>query len=172
MILPLVHGCHRVARAASAVLLFAAAMLAVAERPALAAEGPFAGLAGSWSGSGAVSLPNGARERIRCRATYTVGSGGNSLQQSLRCASDSYHFELRSSVNSDGSSISGSWSESTRNLNGRVSGRARGNQITALVEANGFSATITIVTNGSRQSVSIRSLSHELAGATISLSRS
>ena len=167
------HACAPWAgRTACAVVLFAAALFTVAEAPALAAEGPFAGLAGSWSGSGAVSLPNGARERIRCRATYTVGSGGNSLQQSLRCASDSYHFELQSNVNSDGNSISGSWSESTRNLNGRVSGRARGNLINALVEANGFSATITIATNGNRQSVSIRSLSHELAGAAISLNRS
>lgn len=170
MILQLNRG--GVARTAAAALFFVAALFAVAERPASAAEGPFAGLAGSWSGAGTVSLSDGGRERIRCRATYTVGDGGSSLQQSLRCASDSYHFDLRSNVTVEGGSLSGSWSESTRNLNGRVSGRSRGNQIDALVEAAGFSATITIVTHDGRQSVSIRSLSHEFSGAAISLSRS
>ena len=161
-----------VARTAAVALFLVAASFTMSERPSFAAEGPFAGLAGSWSGNGTVSLPDGGRERIRCRATYSVGGGGTSLRQSLRCASDSYHFELQSDVSASGNSISGSWSETTRNLSGRVSGQTRGNQINALVEANGFSATIVIVTNGGRQSVSIRSLSHELAGASISLNRS
>jgi hypothetical protein len=173
MVLQLIRGGARgLLPTAAAALLVVAACFTVAERPAFASDGPFAGLSGSWSGAGSVALPNGAHERIRCRATYVVGSSGSSLQQSLRCASDSYRFELRSNVNSDGNSITGSWSESSRNLNGSISGRVRGNQINALVEANGFSATIIIVTKGGRQSVSIRSLSHELAGATISLSRS
>jgi hypothetical protein len=162
----------RVARSASAALFLAVSLLAVADRPAAAVEGSFAGLAGSWTGAGTVSLSNGGRERIRCRATYAVGSSGNSLEQSLRCASDSYHFELRSNVNASGGAISGSWSEATRNVNGNISGRIRGNQIDALVEANGFSASITIVTNGGRQSVSIRSPGKEFSGAAISLSRS
>src|SRR4051812_16003434 len=40
------------------------------------AQTPFAGLAGTWSGSGTVSLSGGARERIRCRSTYQVGGEG------------------------------------------------------------------------------------------------
>lgn len=163
---------RRLARTTAAALLFAAASLIIAEHPASAADGPFAGLSGSWAGAGTIILSNGGRERIRCRAAYMAGSGGSSLQQSLRCASDSYHFELRSNVRADGSSITGSWSELTRNVNGSVTGRVRGNQIEALVDAPGFSATITIVTQGSRQSVSIRSLSQEFSGATISLNRS
>ena len=35
--------------------------------------GPFAGLAGTWTGGGTVSLASGASERIRCRATYAGG---------------------------------------------------------------------------------------------------
>ncbi len=84
------HGrAHSIARTASAALLFVAASFTGAERAAFAAEGPFAGLAGSWSGSGTVSLSNGGRERIRCRATYSVGGGGRTMQPSLRCARDS-----------------------------------------------------------------------------------
>jgi hypothetical protein len=52
-----------------------------------------------------------------------------------------------------------------------VSGRARGNQIEALVETMGFSASLTMVTQGSRQSVAIRSERQEFAGVSITLSR-
>jgi hypothetical protein len=145
--------------------------LAGAGPSADAAEGPFAGLAGSWSGSGAIMMSNGARESIRCRATYAVGPGGNNLQQSLRCASDSYHFDLRSNVSAEGGTISGSWNEVTRNVAGRVSGRIRGTQIDALVDSPSFSAALTLVTQGHRQSVSIRSQGREFTGASITLTR-
>ena len=42
---------------------------------ALAQSPPFAGLAGSWTGSGSISLSDGSKERLRCRATYGSISG-------------------------------------------------------------------------------------------------
>ena len=77
-------------------------------------EGPFFGLSGSWSGSGTITMSNGAAERIRCRATYAVNGAGRALQQTLRCASDSYRLEISSNVVSEGGALSGSWSEATR----------------------------------------------------------
>jgi len=161
----LAHGLARIAGAA-ALLLFASSNEALR-----AAQGPFAGLAGSWSGAGTVSLANGARESIRCRATYSVAAAGNNLQQSLRCASDSYNFELRSNVVAQSGSVSGTWSEITRNVGGNISGRANGDQIQVLVDSPSFSANLTLVTQGSRQSISIRSPGHEFSGATITLAR-
>jgi len=38
-----------------------------------AQSGPFAGMAGNWSGGGTVTLDDGSTERIRCRASYAVG---------------------------------------------------------------------------------------------------
>lgn len=38
------------------------------------AQAQSAGLEGSWSGGGAVQLPNGAQERARCRARYSRAS--------------------------------------------------------------------------------------------------
>ncbi|HWZ06872.1 MAG TPA: hypothetical protein VNY53_08200, partial [Bradyrhizobium sp.] len=67
------------------------------------AGGPFAGLAGNWTGGGTVTLDDGSTERIRCRATYAVGAGGNGLQQTLTCASDSYRFNLTSNLMAQGS---------------------------------------------------------------------
>jgi hypothetical protein len=135
------------------------------------AGGPFAGLAGVWSGAGTVTLDDGSTERIRCRATYAVGAGGNGLQQTLTCASDSYKFNLSSNVMAQGSAISGTWSESSRNINGAIEGRAAGGAIQVVANAPGFSANISLTTRGNRQSVVIRAES-QFRGASISLTRS
>jgi len=117
----------------------------------------FTGLGGAWTGGGTVSLSDGSTERIRCRANYSVGGGGTTLKQTLRCASDSYKFDLDSDVVSQGGSVSGTWSESGRNINGSLRGRASGDRISVFVEAAGFSANLTLTTHGSRQSISITS---------------
>ncbi len=85
-------------------------------------EGPFFGLSGYWSGSGTITMSNGAAERIRCRATYAVNGAGRALQQTLRCASDSYRLDISSNVVSEGGALSGSWSEATRGVSGSISG--------------------------------------------------
>src|SRR5258708_31336710 len=90
--------------------------------PARAQPAPFSGLAGLWTGSGSIALSDGSRERLRCRATYQVDGSVTRLQQSLRCASDSYRFELSSDVVSDGARISGTWSESSRGSAGSFKG--------------------------------------------------
>jgi hypothetical protein len=135
------------------------------------AGGPFSGLAGVWSGGGTVTLDDGSTERIRCRATYAVGGGGNGLQQTLTCASDSYKFNLTSNVTAQGSAISGSWSETSRNINGAIEGRASGGTIQVVANAPGFSANISLTTRGNKQSVTIRAES-QFKGASISLTRS
>jgi hypothetical protein len=66
-----------------------------------AQSGPFAGMAGNWSGGGTVMLDDGSSERIRCRASYAVGAGGTGLNLTLTCASDSYKFDLKGNVISD-----------------------------------------------------------------------
>jgi hypothetical protein len=152
------------------VLLFASQTYA--QRGAVAATGPFTGLSGFWSGSGTVTLSNGANERIRCRANYTVDGDGNNLQQELRCASDSYRFELRGNVTHSGGQISGSWSEATRNTGGNLSGRAVEGLVQALVLGPAFAASLAVATRGDRQSVTIRSEGTEVARVSITLSRS
>jgi len=65
-------------------LIFAAAALLIASMwgsSSYAQSGPFAGMAGNWSGAGTVTLDDGSTERIRCRAAYAVGAGGNALGQ-------------------------------------------------------------------------------------------
>jgi hypothetical protein len=118
--------------------------------------GAFAGFDGSWSGTGTVSLSDGSSEQIRCRATYNV-VGGTALKQSLRCASDSYKFELSSDVKSQGNQVTGTWGEASRNIFGNLQGSAGGGQIDVFVEAAGFAANLTLTTKGNKQLVSISS---------------
>jgi len=136
-----------------------------------AQSGPFAGLAGVWSGGGTVTLDDGSTERIRCRATYAVGNGGNGLNQSLTCASDSYRFNLASNVIASGGSLSGTWSESSRGITGSLEGRGGNGNFQVIASAPGFNASISLMTRGNKQSVVIRSES-QFRAASISLSRS
>jgi hypothetical protein len=113
--------------------LFAAAILLIQGHADPGSEGPFLGLSGHWSGAGTVTMTNGATERIRCKAAYAVNTTGKAVQQTLRCASDSYKFEITSNVIFEGGSLSGSWAEATRGMSGSVSGRASGAGIVANV---------------------------------------
>jgi hypothetical protein len=132
--------------------------------------GAFAGLAGVWSGAGTVTLDDGANERIRCRATYAVGEGGNGLQQTLTCASDSYKFNLTSNITAQGSAVTGTWSETSRNINGSIEGRTGGGVVQVVASAPGFSANISLTTRGNKQSVVIRAES-QFKSASITLTR-
>jgi hypothetical protein len=133
--------------------------------------GPFAALSGAWSGGGTISLSSGANERIRCRAVYDVGGGGRALQLSIRCASDSYNFDLAGSVVYQGGAITGTWSESTRGVNGTVTGRAGGSQIQAYAQGSGFSAGLSLATHGNHQSVVIRPTGADITAVSIALAR-
>jgi hypothetical protein len=155
-------------------LIFAIATVLVASASGGASHaqssGAFAGMAGVWSGSGTVTLDDGSSERIRCRATYAVAAGGNALQQTLTCASDSYKFNLSSNVTAQGPAISGTWSEASRNINGNIEGRSGGGVVQVVATAPGFSASISLTTRGNKQSVQIRAES-QFKGASISLTR-
>ena len=147
-----------------------------AETPALAerssqAAGPFAALVGSWSGSGTVSLANGSNERMRCQAAYATGNDLNNLRSVLRCASDSYKFELNSDVRDEGGKITGAWREATRNVTGPIAGTASGGDLQANIDMPGFAARLTIATQGNRQVVSVSSQGTDLTGVSITLNR-
>jgi hypothetical protein len=140
-----------------AVMAGLAACHLVAATPVLAQSAPFTGFSGAWSGAGTIMLADGSKERLRCRASYRLSSGDHALQQSLRCASDSYKFELSSDVVSEGGRVSGSWTETSRGISGSLQGRASGGRIAVAAESPMFSANITLTTSGNRQSVSITS---------------
>lgn len=157
---------------AIAVILLVLTTQGYGQSRAEARLNPFRNLSGTWAGSGTVTLSNGARERIRCRARYDVGPAGDTLRQHLRCASASYRFDLSSEVSYRAGTISGNWTETTRNTGGTVSGSVTGGgQIQAVVDGSGFSAVLSVTTQGNRQSVQIASRGRELTQVSIVLTR-
>ena len=132
---------------------------------------PFAALAGDWSGNGTVTMSNGGQERMRCRANYDVGQGGEDVRLNIRCASDSFNFDLASQVASRDGRLSGEWSEATRNAAGTITGRANGNQIQAQASSAGFSANLSLTTKGNRQSVTIQPQGTDVQVVSLALSR-
>ena len=136
-------------------------------------EGPFGQLAGSWSGSGTIDLSNGRHEPIRCRASYDVLEEQNKLQLNIHCASDSYNFDLRGSATYAAGAITGTWSESTRNAAGTMSGKVEGAGFQVVAKGPTFTANLNLVTRGDKQSVTIKSqdAKADVQGATITLQR-
>ncbi|MBB4367503.1 hypothetical protein GGD63_000272 [Bradyrhizobium sp. cir1] len=125
-------------------------------------------MAGSWSGGGTVTLDDGSTERIRCRAKYAPI--GPTMEMSLTCASDAYKFNLAASVKAEGSAVTGSWSEASRNISGSLQGRGGGGNFEVAVSAAGFNANLALRTSGNKQTVAIRADS-QFRGANISMSK-
>src|SRR3979490_3568557 len=83
------------------------ALLYLAGNATHAAVSPFAAMSGSWSGGGVLNTTDGNQERLRCRASYDVAGTGEALRLNLRCASESYNFDLSSEVEYRGGASSG-----------------------------------------------------------------
>jgi hypothetical protein len=148
--------------------------LLILASPAAAQSGPFGSLAGEWTGGGTITLGGGTRERIRCRADYNVSEGGSLADISLRCASDSYSFELRGRARYyPNGEVKGNWSERTRSMAGNLSGSAKGGQFDVRVEGQTFAALLSLTTRGNQQSISIKTAGgdNQMSEASLTLSR-
>ena len=173
-----VDGKHPVNRASglaetfaySRRLAFAAAVFFAASTAVGHAQsgGPYAGMAGNWSGGGTATLDDGSRERLRCRASYQVA--GPKMTMSLTCASDAYKFNLGAEVLDQAGQVTGSWTESSRNISGILQGRGGGGNFQVLASTAGFNANISLRTVGNKQTVTMRADS-VFRGADIALSR-
>jgi VCBS repeat-containing protein len=165
---PFLSAASLAALALGAILVVQAGI----ERGAAQGTGPFAPLAGNWSGTGSVTFSSsGSHERLRCRAVYQAPDG-QTLALRLRCASDSYNFDLNGNLTRQGDAVSGQWIEFTRNITGSLTGRLSGASIQAVASAGIFSANLTLTTHGTKQQVTIRIQGTEVTEAAISLNKS
>ncbi len=139
----------------------AAALMTSIGDPCLA--GPFSAFAGNWAGNGTLTM-SGTRERIRCRAIYFVSSGGESLQQILRCASDNFIIDVHSDVVEIDGRLSGTWRETSSGVSGSLSGVAHAGTIRGLISGLGVTAALSLITHGRSQYASIN-----LSGATTAI---
>ena len=149
--------------------VFAGAWLASPQGGGAQATGPFAGYDGQWQGAGRVVGTNGNTERIKCRATYKVSPDGSGLAQMLVCASDSYRFDIRSDVVTNGRSVHGTWQELTRNATGNLTGEIDNGTVDSSVAGPGFSARLTVKMVGRKQVVTIDPKGTDISKVDITL---
>lgn len=138
---------------------------------AAAAISPFALFLGNWTGDGQVIGANGDRERIRCRANYDESKQGEALSQTIVCASPSYRIDIHSYVEASGRTIQGTWREDTRNVSGQLTGRIEGGRFDGAVIGPGFTAQVSLSSNGRRQAVNIQPSGGDIADVRIELER-
>jgi len=88
----------------------------------------------------------------------------------LTCASDAYRFNLQAAVVAAGGEVSGTWSETSRNVGGSIQGRGANGSFQVVAQAAGFSSSISLKTTGSKQQIAMRADS-QFRAANISLSK-
>jgi hypothetical protein len=157
-------------RSAAPALALAALLSAPVSAPAQSA-GPFSPFAGSFHGGGAVIGSDGHKERLTCRVNGTVGDGGESLSQTIVCASDSYRLDIHGHAVAQGSGVSGDWRESTRGVSGALSGRVSDGHFSGSVSGGSLNAGFSLRVSGRRLSFDLRPQGGDVARVDVSLSR-
>jgi hypothetical protein len=130
------------------------------------AAGPFVGLQGIWQGNGTVTYASGTKERLRCRVQYTNATEDN-LSQALRCASDSYKFQINAVYVHSKGSVSGRWDELSLDIKGTISGKASEGLINGNLHGPGFLATVVVETKGNAQTVVIAAEDQEIRSVAV-----
>ena len=153
-------------------LVLTAGLATSASAAVAQSDGPFADFAGGWVGIGRITATDGTSERIRCKVHYYVAQQGRDLNQQLRCASDSYHFDVNSALLDDGSGrITGNWTETNRNAIGKVNGQVDGNGVRASVVGTGFTASLSVAQHGDKQTVRIVPTGADITSVSIDFHR-
>ena len=134
-----------------------------------AAAGPFDTLGGSWSGR---QYPARGWAHGRPQVQSLLFAAQRRRFHGPRgCASASNKIELRATLNSTGSRIAGNWEERTFNVGGSASGQANGNTIRLAIDAGVLAGSMSVVTNGQSQTISVRTDGAALKGVNINLRR-
>ncbi|MGE0022278.1 MAG: hypothetical protein AB7S70_01450 [Hyphomicrobium sp.] len=155
----------------------AIAVAALASVPAVDAApqavGPFANLDGWWGGAGRLRFKDGKTEEVKCRATYFVEADGNTLKQTIRCASPGGKIELKSEVRHSDGKLSGDWKEEMYNISGTLDGTVtpRGFRVAVKASETALSANMDIIVKDKRQMVEIQFFSETLIGLTLLLDK-
>ena len=164
-----VMGGHLGFRGLAAALPLAGLLATASLSPADAA-GLFANFPGQWTGTGDVTMSDGSRDRIKCKASYSTSPSGEKLNIDVNCASDSYRVNIIANVVAQGTSFSGTWRETTRQVSGDVSGRVPGpGAYQASLQGTGFGIEIAATSDGRQQAITIISQGTDVQSVKITL---
>jgi hypothetical protein len=147
------------------------AALASSTADPASAAGPLRPFLGSWRGTGEITATDGRREPISCRATYE-SDDEQSLSQVLVCASDAFRLNIEFNAVAEGGGLRGEWRETTRGVQGTLSGQIGGGDFEGQVDGGSFTARISLHVAGRKQAVYIRPSAGDIRGVDIVLTRS
>ena len=133
------------------------------------AGAPFDDLLGSWSGSGQIRYESGESEGVRCTAYYT--GGGQRLRLAIRCRSTSNDIEIRGVLTQQADKVAGTWEERTFNVAGEASGRLTSGRMNLSITGGGFSGSMSVSYDGSRQTVVITTQGIPMKSVNVTLAK-
>jgi hypothetical protein len=148
-----------------------AAFLTMAGAGTARADGPFANLAGRWSGQGRLGFAEGKTENITCRATYFVSDDGQKLEQNIRCASAGAKVEVKSMLTHADGKLSGSWSELIYNKAGDLTGEITKQGLRINVKGDDLNATMEVIVRDTKQLVEVHFNNSTLVGLSLLLEK-
>ena len=150
---------------------FVAMTLGLSAAPASAADNLFSTLVGQWTGKGVVTYASGTKERLTCRVRYDQNASDTVLQ-TLRCASDSYKFQINAFYRDTEGKLNGHWEELTLQISGSISGDVSpAGKITGDLHGPGFQASVLVDTKGNQQTVSIAAENQDIRSVSMSVKR-
>ncbi len=165
--------CHSVARwcparcTAARVAAFCLALVWQAPLALAQDNTTFASLAGRWTGEGRLGLKDSPPENVKCRATYFVSDGKNELKQTIRCATAGGSIEVQSQIQDVGGALTGTWTETTRNLAGDLVGTVRPGGFRIVVKGSALNASMDILVKDNKQIIEIQFTDSALVGLSL-----
>lgn len=160
----------RSARYFAALWIFVAIFLSpeIFTRCAAADEAsPFANLAGRWTGEGRLGLKDSPPETVKCRATYFISAGKDELKQNIRCATAGGNIEVQSAIQHAAGALTGTWKETTHNIEGDLTGQVTANGFRITVKGADLAANMDIIVRSDKQIVEIQFFNSALLGLTM-----
>lgn len=103
--------------------------------------GVFDSYAGTWRGTGKVTLKNGRHETLVCKIHSRTEVNGTRVYHKLKCKSDSENINVRINLSADKQKIYGNWSASGA-VHGTIRGKAHGNSLD--LQLSGLKSTIAL----------------------------
>lgn len=132
---------------------------------------PFTPLLGRWVGEGKLGVKDSPPEIVKCRVTYIAGEDSNHLKQNIRCATAGGSIEVLSAVAHNNGQLSGTWAETTHNINGDMTGQVTPRGFRVVVKGGDLAANMDIILRNGKQIVEIQFFNSVLFGLSMELTK-
>jgi hypothetical protein len=110
-------------------------------------------LSGRWAGSGTAFYPSGSSEALRCVALYVRERVPGQMRQVIRCKGASMELKLGGRWGVKDGTISGTWTEDTYSLSGKLNGAAVPTGFDVKATSTFADATVAVRMSGCRQDI-------------------